>query len=145
MRMSECWRSQVNRNRYTLSIAQTAGGRMVINQGDIYWVQAVIDSKSEPAIPHPYVVIQDNILNHSRLTTVVACPLTSNIQRVSIPGNVLLEAGEANLPRPSVVEVSKVSTLEKSQLGDYIGTLDERRISQILAGMRFVQTSFGKP
>lgn len=71
--------------------------------------------------------------------------LTSNIQRVSIPGNVLLEAGEANLPRQSVVEVSKVSTLEKSQLGDYIGTLDERRISQILAGMRFVQTSFGKP
>jgi mRNA interferase MazF len=107
---------------------------MVIHQGDIYWVQA--------DIPHPHVVIQDNDLNHSSVTTVVVCAVTSNVKRVSIPGNVLLEAREANLPRPSVVEVSKVSTIEKAQLGDYIGSLTEERIHQILAGIRFVQQSF---
>jgi mRNA interferase MazF len=109
---------------------------MTINQGDIYWVQL------ESVVSHPYVVIQDNVLNHSRINTIVACALTSNIKRVSLPGNVLLEAGEANLPRQSVVEVAKVSTVYKTQLGEYIGTLSERRIDQILAGIRFIQTSF---
>ena len=114
--------------------------RRAIHQGDIYWVQLDNPSELEPRIPHPYVVIQDNVLNHGR--TVTACALTSNIKRVSLPGNVLLDAGEANLPRQSVVEVAKVSTVDKAQLGDYIGTLSARRIDQILAGIWFIQTSF---
>ncbi len=115
---------------------------MAIHQGDIYWVRLDSPGESESGIPHPHVVIQDNVLNHSRIPAVTACALTSNIQRVSLPGNVLLEAGEANLPRQSVVEVAKVSTVDKTQLGEYIGTLSERRIEQILAGMRFIQTAF---
>ncbi|HUM69533.1 MAG TPA: hypothetical protein PLK31_11905, partial [Chloroflexota bacterium] len=53
-----------------------------------------------------------------------------------------LEAGEANVPRPSAMVVSKISTVQKSQLGDYIGALNEQRIHQILAGIRFLQSSF---
>ncbi len=113
---------------------------MAIHQGDIYWVQ--LDSELELAIPHPYVVIQDDVLNLSRIHTVVAIALTSNIKRVNLPGNVLLEVGEANLPKHSVVEVSKVTTLNKTQLGEYIGTLSAPRIEQILDGMRFLQRSF---
>lgn len=114
-----------------------------INQGDIYWVMAEDPDGPEAAIPHPYVVVQENLFNHSRIHTVVVCALTSNIRRVSdTPGNVLLEAGEANLPKQSVVEVSKVSSIEKAQLGEYIGTLSEQRVQQILAGMRFLQLSY---
>ena len=51
----------------------------------------------------------------------------------------LLEAGEDNLPRQSVVVVSQVSTVEKTQLGEYIGALTQQRINQILTGMRFLQ------
>jgi mRNA interferase MazF len=83
---------------------------------------------------HPHVVIQENTLD-----TVVVCALTSNLKRAKEPGNVLLEEGETNLPRQSVVMVSQVSTVEKRQLGEYIGTLTEQRIHQILAGMRFLQ------
>jgi mRNA interferase MazF len=114
---------------------------VVINQGDVYWLRDN-SGESEAGIPHPHVVIQDNVFNHSRIQTVVTCALTSNIKRVSIPGNVLVEAGEANLPRQSVVEVSKVAAVEKAHLGEYIGSLDERRIAQILAGMRFLQNHF---
>ena len=48
-----------------------------------------------------------------------------------LPRNVLLEVGEANLPKQSIVEVAKVSTVEKTQLGEYIGSLTDRRIHQI--------------
>ncbi|NTU76793.1 MAG: type II toxin-antitoxin system PemK/MazF family toxin, partial [Alphaproteobacteria bacterium] len=69
----------------------------------------------------------------------VVCALTSNIMQAGAPGNVLLEAGEANLPRQSVVVVSKVSAIDKTQLGEYIGSLSGSRVQQILAGMRFLQ------
>lgn len=115
---------------------------MVINQGDVYWVQLTAPNGVDPGIRHPHVIIQENVLNHSRIQTVVTCALTTNLKRASLPGNVLLDAGEANLPKHSVVEVSKVSTVDKAQLGDYIGTLSAERITQILAGMRFLQASF---
>jgi mRNA interferase MazF len=114
----------------------------VINQRDIYWLQFENADGLEPGIPHPYVVVQDDLFNHSRVHTVIVCALTSNLKRANLPGNVLLEAGEANLPRQSVVEVSKVSAVEKALLGDYIGSLSQDRIKQILAGMRFLQSSF---
>jgi mRNA interferase MazF len=115
---------------------------LMINQGDIYWLRSAAANETEAGIPHPYVVLQENVFNHSRLNTVVVCALTSNMKRANMPGNVLLEVGEANLPRHSVVEVSKVSTLDKAQLGEYVGTLSEQRVNEILAGMRFLQRSF---
>lgn len=106
--------------------------------GDVYWIQLENTAGTEPRIPHPCVVIEVNDSDHS----VVICMLTSNIKRVSIAGNVLLEVGEANLNRPSVVEVSKTYTVEKAKLGELIGSLSEQRIGQIRSGIRFVKTSF---
>jgi mRNA interferase MazF len=114
----------------------------MINQGDIYWVQVDNPNVRKPGIRHPHVVIQDDLLNHSRIHTVVACALTTNLTQVGMPGNVLLEAGEANLPQQSVVEVSKISAIEKAQLGDYIGAVSVQRVQEILAGLRFLQRSF---
>lgn len=111
----------------------------LIRQGDLYWAAPVTPDESETAIAHPHVVIQDDVLNASRIDTVVVCALTSNIGRVTSPGNVLLEAGEGGLSRQSVVEVSKVASVAKAQLGDYIGSLSSARIEQILAGLRFLQ------
>jgi mRNA interferase MazF len=115
---------------------------MTINQGNIYWVQFDETQESASSIPHPHVVVQDNLFNHSRIPTVVTVMLTSNLNRVNMPGNVLLDVGEGDLAKQSVVEVSKIFSIEKSQLGDYIGTLSQQRVQQILAGMRFLQTSF---
>jgi mRNA interferase MazF len=113
---------------------------MTINQGDIYWIPMGESSEMEAGPTHPHVIVQDNVLNHSRITTVVVCELTSNLKRAKLPGNVLLDIGEANLSKQSVVVVSKVSTVEKAQLGEYIGSLSEQRVREILTGMQFLQT-----
>ncbi len=68
----------------------------------------------------------------------MVCPLTSNLKRVSAPGNVLLEKKEANLPKQSVVIVSQVFTVDKRQLGEPIGTLSAKRIREILDGIKLV-------
>jgi len=111
---------------------------MVINQGDVYWVDLGEPSGSEPGYERPFVVIQNNVFNFSRLNTVIVCALTSNMRRATTPGNVELDAGEANLPKPSVVLVTQVYTIDKRQLGEYIGTLSWKRIHQILDGLELV-------
>ena len=113
---------------------------MVIRQGDVYWVDLGEPSGSEPGYRHPCVVVQNDVFNQSRIRTVVVCALTSNLKRAEAPGNVLLEKGEANLPKQSVVNVSQIFTVDKTQLGDYIGTLSPRRVRQILAGILLVLT-----
>lgn len=71
------------------------------------------------------------------------CALTSNLHRASGSGNVLLEAGEGNLPKQSVVVVSRVSSVEKARLGEErIGSLSDTRVEQTLVGLRFQQVSF---
>ena len=111
---------------------------MVINQGDLYWVDLGDPVGSSPGYRHPHVVIQNNLFNRSRIDTVVVCALTSNLKRAGVPGNVLLNAKETRLPKRSVVVVSQIFTVDKSQLGDYIGRLSARRIRQILDGIRLL-------
>ena len=111
---------------------------MVINQGDVYWVDLGEPTGSEPSYNHPHVVIQNNMFNHSRLRTVLVCALTSNLKRAEAPGNVLLDDGEANLRRQSVVIVAQITTVDKSQLGEYIGALAPKRIRQILDGIKLL-------
>lgn len=111
---------------------------MVISQGDIYWVDLSEPSGSQPGYKHPHVVIQNNLFNRSQVRTVIVLALTSNIKRAAAPGNVLLEEGEAHLPKQSVVNVSQVFTVDKSQLDEYIGTLSSKRVREILNGIKLV-------
>ncbi len=111
---------------------------MVIHQGDIYWIDLEEPHRSEPGYRHPHVVVQNNLFNRSQIRTVLVCPLTSNLKRAGAPGNVLLDKKEANVPKPSVVNVTQVFTVDKSQLSDYIGTLSSRRVRQILEGIKLV-------
>lgn len=116
---------------------------MEINQGDTYWIRTDAENATELGYyPHPYVVVQDNLFNHSRIHTVVVCALTTNMKLLGQPGNLLLDAGEANLPKQSIVVVSKISSVQKAQLDEYIGSLSQQRVEQILAGMRFLQASY---
>jgi mRNA interferase MazF len=107
---------------------------MSIRQGDIFWISPNEANKIASDHTHPHVVVQDDTSD-----TVTVCALTTNLRRAKEHGNVLLDEGEANLPKQSVVVVSQVSTVDKTQLGEYIGTLTEQRIQQVLAGVQFLQ------
>lgn len=110
----------------------------MIRQGDVYWVDLGEPRGSAPGYRHPHVVIQNNLFNRSRIDTVVVCVITSNLKRAAAPGNVLLEKGEANLPKPSVVNVSQIFTVDKTDLVEKIGSLSPERVRQILDGLRLL-------
>jgi len=108
---------------------------MVIKQGDMFRVDLGEPLGSGSGYRHPHVVVQNNIFNRSRLNTVMVCVLTSNLKRAEAPGNVLLEKGEANLPKQSVVNVTQIFTVDKGTLVERIGRLSRKRVNQILDGI----------
>ncbi len=113
-----------------------------IRRGDLFWIGPENSPAGAGCEVHPYVVVQDDVFNRSRITTVVVCGLTSNLHRASEPGNVLLDAGEGGLPKQSVVVVAQLSSVEKKALGRRIGALSQERVDQILAGLGFQQASY---
>jgi mRNA interferase MazF len=112
------------------------------NRGDIFWLDADAVDAPDVGLRHPHVIISDDVFNHSRVRTLIVCALTSNLNRMHEPGNVLLEPGEGSLPKQSVLVVSQVSSVERTRLGDYIGRLSLERVQQVLDGMRFQQAAF---
>jgi mRNA interferase MazF len=108
---------------------------VVIGQGDVFWIDLGAPSGSGPGFLHPYVVIQNDVYNRSRIGTVVVCGVTSNLKRAEMPGNVLLEEGEANLPKRSVANISQLYTVDMDDLIEKIGTLSADRLQQILDGI----------
>jgi mRNA interferase MazF len=111
---------------------------MEINQGDIFWIDAGQPTGSSPGFTRPAVVIQNNKFNRSPISTVLVCALTTNLRRAKAPGNVLLDENEADLLKQSVVVISQLLTVDKSQLIDKIGTLSKERIEQILEGIKLL-------
>ncbi len=111
---------------------------MVILQGDIFWVELGEPHGSEPGYKHPYIIIQNDVFNVSRTNTTIGIALTSNLARANIPGNVRLKKGEANLPKASVVNVTQVMTIDKSDLIEKIGHLSQHHINEILSGLHLV-------
>lgn len=111
---------------------------MVIRQGEIYWVDLGEPRGSEPSYRHPHIVVQNNLFNASKINTVAVCALTSNLKRAKAPGNVLLEKGEANLLKKSVVNISQIYTVNKSDLIEKIGRVSQNRVQQILDGINLL-------
>jgi mRNA interferase MazF len=111
---------------------------LVIAQGDLFWLDMGAPRGSGPGYRRPHVVVQNDVFNASRIQTTVLCAVTSNLSRSKAPGNLLLRKGEANLPRPSVVNVSQIVTVDKSVLKEKIGTLSRQRVLEIVAGLRLV-------
>jgi len=111
---------------------------MVINQGDVFWVDLGEPAGSGPAYRHPHVVIQNNVFNKSHISTVAVCSLTSKIRRADSPGNVLLEKGEAGLPKASVINITQIFTVDKKDLVEKTGSLSRTRLDQVLAGIELL-------
>jgi len=111
---------------------------LVIKQGDLFWVDLGKPSGSEPGYRHPHLIIQNNVFNRSLINTVVVCSLTSNLQRAHSPGNVMLNKGEANLTKQSVINITRIFTVDKRDLVEIIGSISSERMTQVLEGIELL-------
>lgn len=111
---------------------------MVIAQGEVWWADLGQPVGSAPGFLRPVVVVQSDSFNRSRVATVVCVPLTSNLRWADAPGNVVLDESMTGLPKPSVANVSQVTTLDRSQLAERVGALPDHKLDLILYGIDIV-------
>jgi mRNA interferase MazF len=109
-----------------------------VRQGDVYWLDFGPAVGSTPAERHPCVVVQNDVFNQSAIATTVVCLITSNLRRANAPGNVLLPKGEANLRKPSVVNISQILTVDKSDLIERSGRLTAASVSDVSQGLHML-------
>lgn len=118
---------------------------MVIHQGEVYWVSFLRARGSEPWGRRPALILQHDRFNQSRLNTVVVVAITSNLRYAALPGNVRLRRGEGSLPKPCVVNVTQVQTVDRAYLQEKIGTLPSRLLRRVWEGVRLVLEVNGEP
>jgi mRNA interferase MazF len=78
------------------------------------------------------------LFNRSRIQTAIVAAIATNVELAAAPGNVLLPARSAGLPRDSVVNVSQLLTLDRSFLTEHAGTLPPRLQRSVDEGLRTV-------
>jgi mRNA interferase MazF len=109
---------------------------VVVERGAIWWADLGEPRGSEPGFRRPLLLIQADAFNRSRIQTVVAVVLTSNLRLVEAPGNVLITAHVGGLPKDSVANVSQVITIDRDFLLEPAGKLDAKTLRQVDDGLR---------
>jgi mRNA interferase MazF len=105
---------------------------MVVCQGDVFWANLQRSKGSEPKDKRPVVIVQRDSINRSKFQTVVVVPLTKQTKHAGIPGNVLLQKGDANLPRASLARCTHIMVIDKSRLSEKSGTLPKKKMQDII-------------
>lgn len=102
-----------------------------VKRGDIFWVDFGLTKGSEQGGVRPAVVVQNDIGNKYS-PTVIVCIISSEIKKKELPTHVLLsEYKKYGLTKPSQVMAEQMKVRDKTQLGDYIGTIDGEVMSKI--------------
>jgi mRNA interferase MazF len=110
----------------------------VTARGGICWADLGETRGSRPAKRRPVLIIQSNPFNTSRLKTIIAAVITSNTALATMPGNVFLPAAVSGLPKDSVVNVTALITLNKTDLDEPVGQLPGSLMNDVNRGLRRV-------
>jgi len=106
-----------------------------VRRGEIWWASLPDPSGSEPGFRRPVLLVSSDSYNKSAIRTVVVAAITSNLRLADAPGNVRLGKRESGLPKPSVVNVSQLLTLDKRSLDTKIKVLPSSSMSAVDAGL----------
>ena len=110
----------------------------MISQGEVWWADLPDPVGAGPGFRRPVLVVQGDALNRSRIRTVLAVPLTSNLKWANAPGNVSLSKHMTGLPKESVANVSQLVALDRSLFTERVGKLSGATLERVLSGIDVV-------
>lgn len=110
-----------------------------MQRGEIWWSDpGEPDAGSAPGYSRPVVIIQADWVNQTKLNTVVVASITSNVRLATVIGNVLLMPRDSGLPKPSVIVVTQLLTLDRLALRDRVGVLPTSVLRAVDEGLRLI-------
>ena len=111
-----------------------------MKRGEIWWASLPDPVGSEPGYRRPVLIVQSDEFNRSGIRTVICAAVTSNQNLAGAPGNVPLSTHVSGLPKPSVVNVSQLITIDRARLTERIKGIDASCMLQVDEGLRLVLT-----
>ncbi len=102
----------------------------MVARGGVYWVEL---DKRRPCV----VVSSEDVLSVDVWQTHVV-PLTSNLDRASLAGNVLLSSSITGLPMDSVAVPLGLELVDRSWLVESVGRLPRRFVTALDDGLRAI-------
>jgi len=109
-----------------------------MKRGELWWANLPAPSGSEPGYKRPVLIVQSDHFNESKISTVIAVIITSNLRLAQAPGNVLLPENQTKLKKDSVANVSQMITIDKAFLYSKIGKLNSNLFQQVEIGLKLV-------
>lgn len=110
----------------------------MIGRGSICWVDLGARRGSRPAKTRPVLVVQDDAVNASRLATTIVAVINSNTGLAAVGGNVFISASASGLAKDSVINVSQLLTVNKTDLDDPVGLVPDYLMEEVDQGIRLV-------
>jgi mRNA interferase MazF len=108
----------------------------MVNRGEVWWASIAEPAGSGPGFRRPVLIVSDDTFNGSKIATVIAAVIRSNLRLAEAPGNVRLPAAKSGLPKASVVNVSQLLTLDKRLLTSRAGKLARHQMESVSQGLR---------
>jgi mRNA interferase MazF len=109
-----------------------------VRRGEVWWAELPEPVASEPGYRRPVLIVQSDDFNRSRIHTVIAVVLTTNLRLAEAPGNVSLSQEDSALPADSVANVSQIITLDKAFLTERVSLVSDRIMMSVEDGIRTV-------
>lgn len=109
-----------------------------MKRGEVWWADLADPVGSAPGYRRPVLVIQSKPFNESCIATVIVVVITTNLALGEAPGNIRLSKSESGLPKPSVVNVSQVITVDKGILTEKVKALPGVIMQRVDEGLRLV-------
>ena len=104
-----------------------------MKRGDIYWVDLAPRSGSEQKGIRPVIILSHNAFNQTpRWQSVIVVPIsTSTLQAKRSPTIVILPKETFGLTKESFAICHQITTIDRTKLRQYIGTLTQDYIRQV--------------
>jgi mRNA interferase MazF len=107
-----------------------------MKRGEIWWASLPPPAGSAPGFRRPVLIVSNDSFNRSKIATVIAAVVTTNLRLVDAPGNVRVSGPGTGLREASVVNVSQVVTIDKAMLTLRAGHLGAAQMAAVERGLR---------
>lgn len=99
-------------------------------KGEIYYSNMGNHNGSVQGGVRPVIIVQNDIGNRYSPTVIVAT-ISTQLHKAKLPTHVVLEHVEAGLKKPSFVMLEQIRTVNKSDLGSFVGKVNDDNMEKI--------------
>ena len=109
-----------------------------MERGDIYWAELIPRSGSEQKGKRPVIIMSHDGFNKTPgWKSIIVIPVTTSSRQMGRgPTAIFLTKGTGKLSKDSIAICHQITTLDRSKLTQYIGTLDKNTLKKVEQGLK---------